>query len=222
MRPMGREADRIPQRIACLETQRMPATLMSTTGYHCEVWQANGQLLRDGERVMLDLIIKCHKEPCTLAEVRLLAADYRRLREGLGDIVPRATFIATHIDDLPNVVVLAEVVRPWFNIANPANEAEAVPLLRRLTVARRQLATFVAAARGWYDGPDMRVIDLWGIDNLVLDRDQRVRYVDSFRVFFFADMLHLLAHPDEDLRERIELSLRRLEYLEHLLVEAGG
>jgi hypothetical protein len=217
---MGRESDRIPQRVDCLETARMPATLMSVTGYHCEVWQAHGQLMRDGKRVALDVIIKCHKEPCTLPEVRLLASDYRRLRQALGEIVPRATFVATRIDDRPNVVVLAEVVRPWFNIANPANEDEAVPLLRRLPVARAQLGVFVDAARGWYEGPDMRVIDLWGIDNLVLDRDRRVRYIDSFRVFFFADMLHVLAHPDEDLKARIDLSLRRLEYLEHLLAEA--
>jgi hypothetical protein len=217
---MSRDTDRIPQDVACLETERMPAVLMSLTGYHCEVWQTRGLLRRGGKRVGLDLIIKCHKEPCTLPEVRLLAADYRRLREALGEIVPRATFIATHIDGRPNVVVLAAVVRPWFNIANPANEDEAVPLLRRLHVARAQLGIFVDAARAWYESPDMRVIDLWGIDNLVLDRDQRIRYIDSFRVFFFADMLHVLAHPDEDLKERIDLSLRRLEYLEHLLVEA--
>lgn len=198
----------------------MPAVLMSLTGYHCEVWQTRGLLRRGGKRVGLDLIIKCHKEPCTLPEVRLLAADYRRLREALGEIVPRATFVATRIDGRPNVVVLAEVVRPWFNIANPANEDEAVPLLRRLHVARTQLGLFVDAARAWHDSPDMRVIDLWGIDNLVLDRDQRIRYIDSFRVFFFADMLHVLAHPDEDLKERIDLSLRRLEYLEHLHAEA--
>jgi hypothetical protein len=217
---MSRDTDRIPQDIACLETQRMPAVLMSLTGYHCEVWQTRGRLMRKGQQVGLDVIIKCHKDPCTLEEVRLLNADYRRLRDGLGEIVPRATFVATHIDGKPNVVVLAEVVRPWFNIANPNNEADAVPLLRRLTVARRQLATFVNAARTWYEGPEMRVIDLWGLDNLVLDRDQRVRYIDSFRVFFFADMLHLIEHPDEDLKEQIELSLRRLEYLEHLLQEA--
>jgi hypothetical protein len=33
-------------------------------------------------------------------------------------------------------------------------------------------------------------------------------------------MLHVLAQPDEDLQERIELSLKRLDYLEHLLEEA--
>ncbi|RLA37073.1 MAG: hypothetical protein DRR03_03015 [Gammaproteobacteria bacterium] len=218
---MSRDTDRIPQEIACLETQRMPAVLMSLTGYHCEVWQTRGRLVRDGQQIGLDLIIKCHKDPCTLAEVQLLNADYRRLRERLGEIVPRATFVATRIDGALNVVVLAEVVRPWFNIANPNNEADAVPLLRRLTVARRQLATFVDAARAWHEAPEMRVIDLWGIDNLVLDRDQRVRYIDSFRVFFYADMLHLIADPGEDLEERIELSLRRLEYLEHLLQEAA-
>ena len=216
---MGRESDRIPQRVACLETERIPATLMSVTGYHCEVWQAHGRLVREGRRVALDLIIKCHKEPCTLPEIRLLAADYRRLRERLGEIVPRATFVATRIDGARNVVVFAEVVRPWFNIANPANEDEAVPLLRRLNVARRQLVTFVEAARAWYETPEMRVIDLWGFDNLVLDRDQRVRYIDSFRVFFFADMLHVIAEPDEDLEARIALSLKRLEYLEHLVRE---
>ncbi len=216
---MSRDNDRIPQDVACLETQRMPAVLISLNGYHCEVWQTRGRLQRDGRRVELDLIIKCHKEPCTMAEVQLLAADYRRLRGALGEIVPHATFVATRVDGAHNVVVLAEVVRPWFNIANPANESEAVPLLRRMQFARHQLATFVAAARAWYDGPDMRVVDLWGIDNLVLTRNRRLRYIDSFRVFFFADMLHVLAHPDEDLRARIEVSLKRLEYLEHLLGE---
>jgi len=217
---MSRDIDRIPQDIACLETARMPAVLMSLTGYHCEVWQTRGRLVRNGRRVGLDVIIKCHKEPCLLHEVELLRDDYRRLRARLGDIVPQATFVATLVDGQPNVVVLAEVVQPWFNIANPTNEADAVPLLRRLTGARRQLTTFVHAARAWYAGPDMRVIDLWGLDNLVLDRARRVRYIDSFRVFFFADMLHLLAHPDPDLKARIELSLLRLEYLEHLLAEA--
>ena len=98
---MSRDTDRIPQDIACLETQRMPAVLMSLTGYHCEVWQTRGRLMREGQEVGLDVIIKCHKDPCPLPEVRMLQADYRRLREGLGDMVPRATFVAT-------LVVLAE------------------------------------------------------------------------------------------------------------------
>ncbi|HEY5789289.1 MAG TPA: hypothetical protein VIX81_01620 [Gammaproteobacteria bacterium] len=219
---MGKESDRIPHDIGCLATHRLPATLMSTAGYHCDVWQSNGSVIRAGKRRALNLIIKRCKDPLPFVEVQLLQRDYRELKERLGAIVPDAAFVATCIDGHASVIVLAEVVQPWFNIANPGNEEEAVPLLRKLRAARAQLRTFVAAAREWHAEPEERVIDLWGLDNLVLDRDRRVRYIDSFRVFFYGDMLHTLAHPDYALVERIELSLQRLEYLEYLLRECSS
>jgi hypothetical protein len=84
------------------------------------------------------------------------------------------------------------------------------------------LATFVAAARRWREGPDPRIIDLYGLDNLVMDNRRQVRYVDSFYVFFFEDMLHILGgEPDYELEEKIAVSRRRLEYLEDILRIAG-
>jgi hypothetical protein len=51
----------------------------------------------------------------------------------------------------------------------------------------------------------------------VLDINRDVRYLDSFHVFFFEDMLHALEEVDLRLKERIETSLERLAYLERLV-----
>ncbi|MGD8428765.1 MAG: hypothetical protein PVH31_00030 [Ectothiorhodospiraceae bacterium] len=213
---MSRENDRIDARLGCVRTDLIPATLISTTGYHCEVWRAVGSVYRNRARNPLDLVIKVPTAPYTLREVGILNREYRMLRRALGTIVPRSLYIATTVNDAPGVVVLAETVNRWFDVANPVNESEAVPLFRRLRRARGQLARFIEAARAW-DRDGERVIDLYGLENLVLDANQRLRYIDSFRVFFHADLLYALETPDEDLRERIELSRRRLDYVEHLL-----
>ena len=69
------------------------------------------------------------------------------------------------------------------------------------------------------------MIDLYGLDNLVMDNQRQVRFIDSFYVFFFEDMLHLLGgERDYELEEKIGLSLRRLAYLDDILActEAGA
>ncbi|MGB5465555.1 MAG: hypothetical protein WBM84_05675, partial [Sedimenticolaceae bacterium] len=81
-----------------------------------------------------------------------------------------------------------------------------------------QLEHFLNAARQWRTGSNPRVIDLYGLDNLVMDNQRQIRYVDSFFVFFFEDMLHLLGgEPDYELESKIRLSLRRVAYLEDIL-----
>jgi hypothetical protein len=113
-------------------------------------------------------------------------------------------------------MVLARTFTPWFNIANPSNEEEALPLLGKLNKARAQLERFVSAAREWRE-QESKIIDLFGIDNLVLDKNHQIRYLDSFGVFFHEDVLHLIDGVDRDLIEKIDLSLHRLDYLEYLL-----
>ncbi len=218
----GREVDRIHGTIACLDTANLPATLISTVGSHCEVWQQAGRIRRGGGHEPLDLVIKKFRTPCSYREARVYAREYRILREALGEIIPATRFVHTKVDGEPSVVVIARTHTPWFNLANPANEEEAVPLLRRLGRARDQLHRFTAAARGWHGERDPRVIDLFGADNLVLDRGYQLRYLDSFGVFFHESLLHLLAEVDEELKYKIDLSLRRLDYLEYLLSESGG
>ncbi len=55
----------------------------------------------------------------------------------------------------------------------------------------------------------------------MLDRTNSLRYVDSFEVFFFPDMLTLLDQSDDALSRRIELSLARLDYLQYIHKAAG-
>ena len=212
---MARESDRIPDQVACLRTEALPATLISTRGFNCEVWQSAGIIVRGEERSAVNFVVKRHREPCDRRKVRAYQREYRRLRAALGRIVPDAVFVATRIDGEPSVVVLAEACAPWFDLARPGNEDEARPLLARMPNARRQLGRFTRAARAWAD--EGRVVDLYGRENLVLDRDLNVRYLDSFGVFFYEDMLHAVADDDGMLASRIELSLRRLEYVESLL-----
>lgn len=217
---MGRDSNRIPNRIGCIDTDSLRTVLISTAGYHCDVWQANRVIVSEGRRRTLSCVIKCHKRPCSRNEVMVYQRDYRELRRRLGRIIPEAVFIRTPIDGVANVVAIAKAVTPWFNIANPHFEEDTVPLLRRLTRARAQLRRFVDAARAWHDEWEARVIDLWGVDNLVLDNRQNIRYVDSFGVFFYPDIFNAIEDAGEVLADRIAVSLRRLEYLEYLLTES--
>ena len=212
----GKEVDRIPGTIACLDTTGLPATLISTAGTHCEVWQQLGQLRGTEGAASLDLVIKKFRQPCSFREARIYAREHRTLREALGEIIPDTHFLFTEVDGRESVVALAHTHTPWFNIANPANADEAIPLLQRLTRARDQLAQFIAAARSWRAASDPKVIDLFGIDNLVLDRSYSLRYLDSFGVFFYESLLYMLDEPDPGLKFKIDQSLRRLDYLEHL------
>ena len=217
---MGGESDRIHRHVGCLDTTGILATLVSTTGYHCDVWRSIGAVVRGESRIRLDIVIKVYRGGCSVAEAVVYCRHYRTLKAALGDIVPDAVFVATRIDDIASVIVIARAVTPWFNLANPANESEAVPLVRQSPRIRAQLARFVAACSHWRS--EGRVIDLYGLDNLVVDQTDSLRYVDSFEVFFFLDMLTLLEQSDDVLRRRIELSLARLDYLDYMLKASGG
>ena len=219
---VGKESDRLSHEVACIDSRGLPLTLVSTAGFHCEVWRSAGVIVRDGRREPVDFVLKRYRESCPPAYVRILARDHRRLREALDDIVPRAIFVTTRIDGETSVIALAETCQPWFDLANPGNEEEAREMLRRLPMARDQLRRFVAAARDWAGQPDARVIDLHGEQNLVLDRDRRVRYLDSFAVFLFPDVLDAIGDGDDEaFRERIEVSMARLDYLDRLVAAVG-
>jgi hypothetical protein len=211
---MARESDGIPDRVACLNTGALPATLISVRGFNCEVWQSAGVIVRDAERVRVNFVVKRHRFACPLAKVRAYQREYRRLRAALADMVPAAVFVATRVDGDPNVVVLAEARAPWFDLAQQGAEDEARPLLARMPRAREQLARFVAAARQWQR--EGLVVDLYGSENLVLDRDRQVRYLDSFGVFFYEDTLHAVDGADDEFAERIAVSRRRLDYVASL------
>lgn len=216
---MSRENDRITENIACIDTGNMRATLVSTLGSHCEVWRSIGTIVRDHERLCLDIVIKRHLTPCSFAEVRVLNKEYQEIKSRLGDIVPAAFFVATRIDDADNVVVIAETVIPWFNIANSANESEVIPLLRQLPGARSQLQQFVAAAKAWCEESD-KIIDLYGIDNLILDVHYDIKYIDSFGVFFYQDLLHLFDEVDQRLKDKMDISLQRIDYLDYVISQS--
>lgn len=217
---MSKENDRIAGNIACLDTLNMPATLISTRGFHCDVWRSTGFIVEGGERLPLDIVIKRHLEPCSFREVVTLNKEYRELKSKLDDMVPDALFVSTKIDGVDNVVVIAEAVTPWFNIANPANEEETIPLLRHLPMARSQLRQFVETAKAWHNEQNMRIIDLYGIDNLILDVNRNVKYIDSFRIFFYGDLLYVVDEVDDDLKVKMEIALERRDYLEYVIRES--
>lgn len=217
---MGRSNLRIPNDIGCLDNERLRAAFISNQGFHCDAWQINRVFLRDGKSLIRNYIIKRYRLPCSMREIRFYHQDYMELRAQLGPMIPKAMFLQTRVDGQVTVLAVARAVTRWFNLANPAFESEVVPLLQRLTKARAQLQDFVSAAHRWYRSSEMKVIDLWGVDNLVLDNKQNVRYLDSFNVFFYPDTFHAIDEPNELLEEKIAVSRKRLEYLEYLLVES--
>lgn len=214
---MGKESDRLSAVVGCIDADNLPLTLVSTAGFHCEVWRSAGVIVREGRRQPVDYVLKRHLGPCMPAYVRVLARDHRRLREALDDIVPDAVFVATCIDGEVSVIVLARTCMPWFDLANPGNEEEALHIIAGRPRTRDQLARFVRAARGWEQAADSRVVDLHGEQNLVLDRGRDVRNLDSFGVFLFPDVLATVVDEDDGLRQRIEVSRQRLQYLEKLV-----
>jgi hypothetical protein len=217
----GKEDDFLTVDIGCLNPESLHATLVSTTGSHCEVWRTSKRQ-RDEEEssLYLEFVIKYPRSKHSNAEIRLLSRHYRMLKSALDDVIPDALFFITEIDDQPNVCILARAVNIWFNIANPQNRDEAISLLREHPRARNQLLRFVNAATQWRNSDERRLIDLFGVDNLVMDNNREIRYLDSFFVFFFEDMLDQLGEHDVDLDNRIILSLERLDYLQSTLNEA--
>lgn len=208
--------DRISADIACIDSVNLPASLVSTVGSHCDVWQTSRPAGDGRHDAPTEWVIKHHRLACSLRELDILVRDYRELKRRLREIIPLATYIRTRVNGQENVIVVAQAFTPWFNLANPVNEQESIPLLNKLVKARVQLANFVAVAREWRTR-ERKVIDLYGLDNLILDKRQEVRYLDSFGVFFHEDLLHLFDIKDWELEQKIDLSLKRLDYLEYLL-----
>ncbi|AGM40466.1 hypothetical protein SPISAL_01835 [Spiribacter salinus M19-40] len=213
---MARENDRIDRRIACLRTEHMPATLVSDDGYHCAVWRSGGTLWHEGRAQTMDMVIKVPRQAVNAAEVRVLKREHETLRAALGDIVPQTVFARTLIDGQVSVVAMAPNIRRWFDMANPIHGEQIAPLLAQSPRLREALASFVCQAEAWYQN-DRRVIDLYGRDNLIFDRNRHLHYIDSFGVFFHEDLLHVLPDPDAGLAERIRISRLRLNYLSALL-----
>ncbi len=197
----------------------MPFTLVSKLGFHCDVWRSIGRIVTAGASSNLDFVLKVGKHRLTRREVQVLGKEYRVLRSALDDIVPRSLFVATEVDRMPGAVVFAETCNPWFDLGHPSNREEALPLLRRQPRVRRQLAHFTHCARRWLDDERM-IIDLFGAENLVLDRREGLRYLDSFHVFFYLDTLDAVGEVDDGFLHRIEQSVRRLEYVEWLVRES--
>ncbi|MCB1828659.1 MAG: hypothetical protein KDI35_00450 [Gammaproteobacteria bacterium] len=212
---MSRENDRISTDVACIDTERLHAVLISDRGAHCKVFQTAGHRRRKSAPVR-NFVVKMHLLGCSRRESEIYHRDYLKLKQQLADIIPYAVFIRTRINGDPNLLVIAHAYTPWFNIANPANESEALPLLGKYHKACKQLQIFVIAAKEWRK-KEGKLIDLYGVDNLVLDKNYQIRYLDSFEVFFYEDMLHIMDDAGPELKERIAISAKRLEYLEYLL-----
>jgi len=221
--PPGKELDRLQLDIACLDHQQLRASLVSTTGSHCEVWRSskrNENLEGDvAETSYTEFVIKWPLTQFSESEARLLARHYRLLKETLDEIIPDALFVVTKVNGQPGIFVLAQAVNVWFNIANQQNEEEALRLLCANPKSRIQLARFVRAAQSWRDSDNPRIIDLFGLDNLIMDINREIHFLDSFFVFFFGDMFHLIDDSDDDneLKDKLDISLKRLAYLEHLV-----
>jgi hypothetical protein len=218
-----KETDQIVVDIACLDHDRFRATLISTIGSHCEVWRSSKRLEEivdhEIETSYTEFVIKWPLSEYSEKETKLLARHYRQLKETLDEIIPNALFVVTRINGRPSLFVLATAINVWFNIANQQNEEEAIQLLCANPKARIQLSRFVNAAQAWRKSDNPRVIDLFGLDNLIMDTNREIFFLDSFFVFFFEDTFHLIEDDEDDseLADKVNLSIRRLNYLEDLL-----
>lgn len=223
--PPGKEFDRLLVDIACLDYKQLRASLISTAGSHCEVWRSSKRYEAVAEdetgTTYVEFVIKWPLAHYSVSQAKLLARHYQMLKATLDEIIPDTLFVVTRVNGTPGVLVLAKAINVWFNIANPQYVEEAIRLLCDNPKPRIQLARFVRAAKAWHESSNPRVIDLFGLDNLVMDNNREIVFLDSFFVFFFEDMFHLIDSAEEDnaLKAKIDISLQRLSYLEHLLRE---
>jgi hypothetical protein len=218
----GKESDRLQADIKGLNPETLQATLISSEGNHCQVWRTSKRnKTADEGSNYIEFVIKYPVIHYAEAEIRLLAKQYRLLKETLDDIVPDALFMITHINRQRNVCVLARAVNIWFDIANPQYEEEAIALLKKYPKARNQLQRFIITAEAFRQSDNPRLIDLYGLNNLVLDNNREIRYVDSFDVFFFEDMANLFAESDSELEIKLKTSRERLTYLKKVLAVAS-
>ncbi len=216
--PHEKGADFLAQDIACLNPENLNATLVSSLGSHCEVWRSNFKPRHPGQTELypyVEFVIKYPRKGLSRAEIRILGRHYQRLKESLEDVIPSALFCLTRINGTENICVLAEAVNIWFDLTHPHNRQETIELLRKHPKPRIQLQRFLDTANAWRD--QGRLIDLYGPNNLILDTNRQVRYLDSYFVFFFEDMLLWDNDPDSQLAYQIEYSLQRLDYLNALL-----
>jgi hypothetical protein len=207
--------------VGICDTEKFNYELISTAGNHCEVWRTAGMRVVGRRKRRFDLVVKKYRRPCSTREVQVLEKEHRRLKGQLEDIVPSTLFLRAEVDGEPSVIAVSQAIDRWFNVANPTNEDEAVPLLRRLPKARNQLLRFVHAARKWQHETDSKIIDLYGVDNLVLNTRRELRYLDSFHVFFYPDMLSYVEDDDGLLKRKLDMSVQRREYLDYLLKSAS-
>ncbi|MDJ0806378.1 MAG: hypothetical protein QNJ78_06040 [Gammaproteobacteria bacterium] len=217
----GKEFDRLAADIESLNPETLRATLVSSVGNHCEVWRTSKRNPGTEEQSpYTEFVIKHPLIHYSETEIRLLNRQYRMLKENLEDIIPDALFFITHINGRRSVCVLARAVNIWFNIANPQNREEAIALLSKNSKALSQLKRFVALTKSLRQSDNPKLIDLYGLDNLVLDTNREIRYIDSFDVFFFEDMQHLFDANDPELDMKIKISRDRLKYLEQIISKA--
>ena len=220
---MSEDKERLDFDIACLNPETLHATLVSSVGSHCDVWRTNKRFREaDPNRTYHEFVIKYPNSRYSWPEIRILKRDYVRLKTALEEIIPSAEFFITQMGGQENVCVIADAVDIWFNIANPQNREEAIELLSASVRGRDQLRRFIEASRQWYREANSRLIDLYGLDNLVMDKNYEIRYIDSFFVFFYEDMLDIVDENSADmadsrLRNQIDTSLQRLTYLEEIL-----
>ena len=213
---MERDDDSLGADAPALNTQDHQYTLISTRGFHCDAWRTSSTISEGGALRTIDWVVKVSKRSYAQREVRVLKRDHSLLRNALEDIVPAAYFAVGRSGDESGAIVIAEPIEPWFDLANPGNEAEALPLLRNTSRARDQLSRFTAAARRWFD-EDGRLIDLAGTENLVLDRKLNVRYMDSFHVVLYVDLLDDEEEAGSEFAGRVNVAKQRLRSLERLV-----
>ena len=140
---MQQSLDRITKDIPCLSTDTIATTLVSTAGHHCDVWQSIGVLVRDGERVPLDFVIKVHCGPCSLAETRVYQRQYQVLKNALGSIIPAARFVATKVDGVVSLVAVLGACAGSINFESEVGQGTTVimviPKDKRRSIRVRRL-----------------------------------------------------------------------------------
>ncbi len=81
-------------------------------GSHCLNYHLSGPG-KNGEAV--HVYVKCGREHVFASDAKKYQEQYVELREALGAMIPRTSFVQTHVDGRPSVIVVVEpvVIERW-------------------------------------------------------------------------------------------------------------
>lgn len=127
--------------------------------------------------------------------------EYDEIKLRLGEIVPNATYIRAKVGQTLGALVLAEPIKITTDMLSEENKPYILEVLKSNPQTRQQLEDLLDAFDEWL--AKGKVLDLSdnGEENVVLDENQNLHYIDSFDVFLNSRYRSLIESSEQNAKK---------------------